>query len=715
MDTYHSIYDHFIGDFNCIHVILFNILDDYTQLEQNLIYWLEFLRVRISVQEPLSLNGRSSQLAKVVLVGTHADLVVDCTKTDEGDYTCERIEHFLNQIRARYSDDFDFYERNFLLDTRAAWTTSIKNLISCFNQYKERICQKLKLSTVFLDRCTYHIQQQWRKTFAHLPIMTWSQFIESIRQEINPLASDEHMRELVQQLQLMGEVLYLEGDPQEDLICFDPNWLCQNILGRLLSHRRICKRYSSSNETFALNDIKNLFPEIANPMDLVQIFNAYDLCTQINDNGGYEFEFPQLNTMEILSGLWEKRSGVQYIYIGCEIRCRTISSLLWSIFPRIQVQMRRLILSNEFVQHGGGDDVELFQWSEGSKLVVGMIELLLTKSQPTHFELKARGQLQNREQIFYLFHDILSLIEHVFNQICPMLQIECHYISTKHLQLNTSNHHISPSMNTKRRLLTSLASSPVTEREVNLLVPGSPASTHSVPFVWPETKLNSSPFYRTYSPKLIVQTLMQQYGVHQASAIDGNNNHRLTITKQTHSNDSLNSCHSTKEPITNSSIDFNEDLIDLLCCGSNDIFSNLIMGVDLPISIFSLRTRQLLCRLFDKQDKMGRDWCLLAIALQQQHLIPRLDQDDIFHSKTDQLFDELGRKNSSLTIRYFLQKLLDIDRRDAFEVVANTCPIFQFANTNGADLQPSLNEHDPQDSHDSGIQNSNNTIASLNR
>jgi len=109
---------------------------------------------------------------------------------------------------------------------------------------------------------------------------------------------------------------------------------------------------------------------------------------------------------------------------------------------------------------------------------------------------------------------------------------------------------------------------------------------------------------------------------------------------------------------------------------------------------------------------MGRDWCLLAIALQQQHLIPQLDQDDIFQSKTDQLFEELGRKHSSLTVRYFLQKLLDIDRRDAFEVIANTCPIFQFANNNGAVIQPSSNEHD---SHDSGIQNSNNTIASLNR
>jgi death-associated protein kinase len=55
MEIYHSIYDHFIGDFNCIHVLLFNLLNDIQQLEQNLIYWLEFLRVRISVQEPLGI------------------------------------------------------------------------------------------------------------------------------------------------------------------------------------------------------------------------------------------------------------------------------------------------------------------------------------------------------------------------------------------------------------------------------------------------------------------------------------------------------------------------------------------------------------------------------------------------------------------------------------------------------------------------------------
>lgn len=304
----------------------------------------------------------------------------------------------------------------------------------------------------------------------------------------------------------------MEGDPQEDLICFDPNWLCQNILGRLLSHRRICKRHSSSNETFALTDIRDLFPEISDPIDLLQIFNAYDLCTQIEINGEHEFEFPQLNTIEIMSGLWEKRSGVQYIYIGCEIRSRTLPSLLWSVFPRIQVHLRRLIMSNEFIQHGGGDDVELFQWTEGSKLVVGMIELLLTKNPPTHLELKARGQIQNREQIFYLFHDILSLIEHVFNQMCPMLQIEHHYISIKHLYLNQAS-----TLNTlfppTRRYLSSLTSSPTPDRDSSPIIPGSPCSTHSFTFF--ESKPNTSPYYRTYSPKLIVQTLMRQYGVNQ--------------------------------------------------------------------------------------------------------------------------------------------------------------------------------------------------------
>lgn len=51
------IYDHFIGNTNCVHTIVFNVEDKYeVQLEQ-VKYWLHFLQSRIPPVEPL---GNSS-------------------------------------------------------------------------------------------------------------------------------------------------------------------------------------------------------------------------------------------------------------------------------------------------------------------------------------------------------------------------------------------------------------------------------------------------------------------------------------------------------------------------------------------------------------------------------------------------------------------------------------------------------------------------------
>lgn len=46
----------------------------------------------------------------------------------------------------------------------------------------------------------------WRKSLASFPVLPWPNFIEFVRSKINNLTSEEHMKELVQQLQLMGEV-----------------------------------------------------------------------------------------------------------------------------------------------------------------------------------------------------------------------------------------------------------------------------------------------------------------------------------------------------------------------------------------------------------------------------------------------------------------------------------------------------------------------------
>ena len=41
------------------------------------------------------------------------------------------------------------------------------------------------------------------------PVIPWHHFIDHVRCNVNPLAADDHMKEVIQQLQLMGEVLLL--------------------------------------------------------------------------------------------------------------------------------------------------------------------------------------------------------------------------------------------------------------------------------------------------------------------------------------------------------------------------------------------------------------------------------------------------------------------------------------------------------------------------
>ena len=62
VETYHMVYDHFIGNTNCIHTIVFNVEDKpQVQLDQ-VRYWLHFLQSRIPPVEPLGKVKNSSVL-----------------------------------------------------------------------------------------------------------------------------------------------------------------------------------------------------------------------------------------------------------------------------------------------------------------------------------------------------------------------------------------------------------------------------------------------------------------------------------------------------------------------------------------------------------------------------------------------------------------------------------------------------------------------------
>ena len=81
--------------------------------------------------------------------------------------------------------------------------------------------------------------------------MTWAQFIAHLHEVVNPLAGDEHLKEVIQQLQLMGEVVYLKSE-SADLICLCPQWLCSTLCGQVLSRYRQLWFYLGSEILYSL-------------------------------------------------------------------------------------------------------------------------------------------------------------------------------------------------------------------------------------------------------------------------------------------------------------------------------------------------------------------------------------------------------------------------------------------------------------------------------
>jgi hypothetical protein len=145
-------------------------------------------------------------------------------------------------------------------------------------------------------------------------------------------------------------------------------------------------------------------------------------------------------------------------------------------------------------------------------------------------------------------------------------------------------------------------------------------------------------------------------------------------------------------------------ILDLICCGSEKIEKNFIFGIDLPFNQINDYTRRMLCIYLDKTDSMGRDWSILAFLLGLQDILPKLDeilnQQHMLKfpiSKTDCVLNEWCKKRTDqATIKYLINKIADLDRKDVYDLILNTINLFQM-----------------KISTDSGIQNSNQTLASL--
>ncbi|KAK4473501.1 hypothetical protein MN116_002864 [Schistosoma mekongi] len=292
--SYYCFYDHFIGDISCIHLVLFNLMDSLEWRHRSVRFWLDFLFARLPIKGPLLFGGRPTEMARVILVGTHAD-IVQCQKDQNGVYYDEETLLFLKEIITEYQDKLDIYESVFLLDARDGTSLEMKQLKTYLADVRNFIVQTLpRTNSLMIDLSNKLPEWTLNEIF---PIYNLDQFAERIHEYINPLCTDEHLTTLIEHLQYAGTILYIETTSQNtndniapvlaidknninpynksDMIVLNPNQLCSGILGKCFSERFLHRTRITGS--FTLDDIQ-LFVREQDTQNMIRLLESFGLC-----------------------------------------------------------------------------------------------------------------------------------------------------------------------------------------------------------------------------------------------------------------------------------------------------------------------------------------------------------------------------------------------------------------------------------------------------
>lgn len=431
-EPYYVVYDRFIGSTDCLHVVVFSLSEPFDVQLQQVLFWLSFLQARIPPQEPLGKYGKSSKAAKVVLIATHADTSNCQRNNNSNEYVSTEAEAVLEVAQQRFRHIFDIHETVYVMDAHVVGSLAMKSLKQYMSSVRTKVVQDLPKHTGFLDSMILHLQK-WRSSATNFPVMSYQQFSDMVRVQVNALAGDDHLKTVVHQLQLMGELLYLKLESQ-DLIVLNPRWLCVDIIGHLLSQEHL--ELSKVTGTYIVEDIQQLFPD-TDALDLLQVLESLHLCTQCDSDGEIEYEFPCFNMVDLDINAWEK-NDLRYasgVYSGVRIQCWPADKhLLRCIIPRLQVQLRR------YAHDHPHPESTLFQWRQGSNYTKSTIQGQITLGEfGESIDVKVRAPPFLRTESFYFLESLLGVVDQTMLETCPGLLYEKHAISPSHLHQHLEN------------------------------------------------------------------------------------------------------------------------------------------------------------------------------------------------------------------------------------------------------------------------------------
>nr|XP_020021637.1 death-associated protein kinase 1 isoform X2 [Castor canadensis] len=425
--VYFCCYDYFAAnDPTSIHIVVFSLEEPYEIQLNQVIFWLSFLKSLVPIEEPIAFGGKLKNPLRVVLVATHAD-IMNVPRPAGGEFGYDKDTSLLKEIRNRFGNDLHISNKLFVLDAGASGSKDIKGLRSHLQEIRSQIVSGCPPMTHLCEKIISTLPS-WRKLNGPNQLMSLQQFVCDVQDQLNPLASEEDLRRVVQQLHSAGEINIMQSETVQDVLLLDPRWLCTNVLGKLLSVEtpRALHHYRGRYTT---EDIQRLVPD-SDVEELLQILDAMDICAR-DLSSGTMVDVPALIKTDNLQRSWTDEEDEVMVYGGVRIvPVEHLTPFPCGIFHKVQVNLCRWVH-----QQGTEGDTDIRLWVSGCRVANRGAELLvLLVNHGQGIEVQVRGLDTERIKCCLLLDSVCSTIENVMATTLPGLLTVKHYLSPQQLR-----------------------------------------------------------------------------------------------------------------------------------------------------------------------------------------------------------------------------------------------------------------------------------------
>ncbi|XP_052411665.1 death-associated protein kinase 1 isoform X2 [Carassius gibelio] len=430
--VYFCSYDYFAAnDTTAIHLVLFSLEEPYeTQLNQ-VTFWLNCLKALTLPEDNIAFGGKIRNPLCVVLVATHAD-IVNLPRSFGGEFSYDKERSLLKEVRNRFGNDLHIAEKLFVMDAGASNSRDMKLLRNLLLELRNTIISSCRPMTLLAEKLLSTLPS-WRKLNGPNQLMSWQQFVVDVQEQINPLASEDNLRELASQLHSMGEINIMQSETVQDVVLLDPRWLCGNVLGKLLSIETP-KAIHHYRGRYRVEELQDLVSE-GDIDELLQVLDAMDVCARDLANPGM-VDIPALIRTGGLQHTWTDEEDIEgedtLLYGGVRVvPAEHLAPFPCGLFHKFQVNLCRW--SRQQKPEVEAEDVKL--WSGGARVGLGSAEaLVLLVNHGQGMEVQLRGPDSDSGRCYALLDTLCGMAEGLLAATLPGLLTARHYLSPQQLR-----------------------------------------------------------------------------------------------------------------------------------------------------------------------------------------------------------------------------------------------------------------------------------------